>query len=110
MAGYFVYVCQKVIDRKELETYWAKIVPTLEGYGANSLAAYTHFEQLEGDEVDGAAVIEFPSFDKAKEWYESPAYRAIRHHRMNGAKLYRSFDGRRSITTGVANAAYQRPK
>jgi len=86
MPAYFVYVCQKVIDRKELETYWAKIVATLEGYGAKSIAAYTHCEQLEGDEVDGAAVIEFPSFGKAKEWYDSPAYRAIRHHRMNGAK------------------------
>ena len=45
-----------------------------------------HFEHLEGDEVDGAAVIEFPSFEKAKECYDSPAYRGIRHYRMNGAK------------------------
>ena len=86
MPAYFVYVCQKVIDRKELETYWAKIGATLEGYGAKSIAASTHFEHLEGDEIDGAAVIEFPSFEKAKEWYDSPAYLAIRHHRMNGAK------------------------
>ena len=86
MPAYFVYVCQKVIDRKELETYWEKIVPTLEGCGAKSIAAYTQFEQLEGDRVDGAAVVEFPSFEKAKEWYNSPAYRAIRHHRVNGAK------------------------
>ena len=86
MPAYFVYICQKVIDRKELETYWEKIVPTLEGYRAKSVAAYTQFEQLEGNPVDGAAVVEFPSFEKAKEWYNSPAYRAIRHHRMNGAK------------------------
>src|ERR1700739_1169285 len=83
MPAFFVYVCQNVIDRKELETYWAKIGATLEGYGAKSIVAYTHFKHLEGDEVDGAAVIEFPTFEKAKEWYDSPAYRAIRHHRMN---------------------------
>jgi uncharacterized protein (DUF1330 family) len=86
MPAYFVYVCQEVIDRKELETYWAKIGPTLQAYGAKSLASYTPFEQLEGGQVDGAAVVEFPSFEIAKTWYNSPAYQAIRHHRENGAR------------------------
>jgi len=31
MPVYFVYVCHEVIDRKQLETYWAKGGPTLEG-------------------------------------------------------------------------------
>jgi uncharacterized protein (DUF1330 family) len=31
-------------------------------------------------------VIEFPSFEIAKAWYDSPAYRAIRHHREKGAR------------------------
>ena len=86
MPAYFVYVCQDVTDRDELETYWEKIGPTLQGYGAKNIAAYTSFEQLEGETIEGVAVIEFPSFDRAKEWYDSPAYRAIRHHRMDGAK------------------------
>ena len=86
MPAYFVNVCQEVVDRKELETYWSKIGPTLEGYQPKNLAAYTPFEQLEGDKVDGVAVIEFPSFEIAKAWYNSPAYRAIRHHREIGAR------------------------
>jgi len=86
MAAYFVYICQEVVDRSELETYWSKIGPTLEGYGARSVAAYTPFEQLDGDAVDGAAVVEFPSMDRAKAWYNSPAYRAIMHHRQQGAR------------------------
>ena len=52
MPAYFVYICQDVIDRYELETYWSKIGPTLEGYGSRSIAAYTPVEQLEGDAVD----------------------------------------------------------
>jgi hypothetical protein len=36
------------MDRGELETYWEKIVPTLEGFGAKPIAAYTHFKHLEG--------------------------------------------------------------
>ena len=86
MAAYFVYICQEVVDRSELETYWSKIGPTLEGYGARSVAACTPFEQLEGDAVDGAAVVEFPSMERAKAWYNSPAYRAIMHHRQQGAR------------------------
>ena len=30
-------------------------------------------------------IAEFPSFEAAKAWYESPAYQAIRHHRLKGA-------------------------
>jgi len=47
---------------------------------------FTPFEQLEGDAVDGAAVVEFPSMELAKAWYDSPAYRAIMHHRQQGAR------------------------
>ena len=86
MAAYFVYICQEVVDRSELETYWSKIGPTLEGYGARSVAAYTPFEQLEGDAVDRAAVVEVPSMELAKAWYNSPAYRVIMHHRQRGAR------------------------
>jgi uncharacterized protein (DUF1330 family) len=86
MPAYFVYICQKVIDRDQLEIYWSKIGSTLEGYGAKNLAAYTPFERLEGEQVDGVAVIEFPSFEMAHTWYNSSAYAAIRHHRTNGAK------------------------
>jgi uncharacterized protein (DUF1330 family) len=86
VSAYFVYICQEVVDRSELEIYWSKIGPTLEGYGARSIAAYTAFEQLEGDAVDGAAVVEFPSMELAKAWYTSPGYRAIMHHRHQGAR------------------------
>jgi hypothetical protein len=50
-------------------------------------APYTRFEQLEGeDKVEGVAVVEFPSFERAKEWYNSRAYRDIRRYRTQGAK------------------------
>ena len=86
MAAYFVYICLEVVDRSELEIYWSKIGPTLEGYSVRPVAAYTPFEQLEGDAVDGAAVVEFPSMEVAKDWYNSPGYRAIIHHRQQGAR------------------------
>jgi uncharacterized protein (DUF1330 family) len=86
MAAYLIYFCQGVTDRKELEVYWSKIGATFEGHPAKMLALYAPFEVLEGEPLDGVVVAEFPSFAAAKAWYDSPAYRAIRHHRMTAAK------------------------
>jgi uncharacterized protein (DUF1330 family) len=86
MPAYLVYVCQEVLDRAELELYWAKIGPTLAGYEARNITAYADMQQLEGEPVAGVAVVEFPSAEMARAWYDSPAYVAIRHHRMKGAR------------------------
>ncbi len=34
----------------------------------------------------GVFVAEWPSMEAAKAWYDSPAYKAIRHLRMDNAK------------------------
>jgi uncharacterized protein (DUF1330 family) len=86
MPAYFVYICQEVFDRAELETYWRDIGQTLQGYEVKNLAAYTHFEHLEGDDVEGVALVEFPTMEVAKRWYDSEAYRKVRKHRQNGAR------------------------
>jgi uncharacterized protein (DUF1330 family) len=86
MPVYMVYICHSVSDRTQLEKYWASIGPTLEGQSMKLLAAYTPFEVLEGENVLGAFVGEWPSMEAAKTWYDSPAYQAIRHLRTNNAK------------------------
>ena len=70
---YMVYVCHSVSDRAQLEKYWASIAPTLKDYSVKYLAAYTPFEVLEGENVEGAFVAEWPSMEAAKAWYDSPA-------------------------------------
>jgi uncharacterized protein (DUF1330 family) len=86
MPAYLVYICKKIHDRSQLEIYWQKIGPTLQGYSAKMHAAYTRFQVLEGgDAIEGVVIAEFPSMERAREWYDSPAYAAIRHHRMQGA-------------------------
>jgi uncharacterized protein (DUF1330 family) len=86
MPAYMVYVCQEVWDRAKLEEYWRAIGPTIEGYGARGLSAYAPFEQLEGEPVEGVVVVEFPSRERARAWYESDAYKAIRHLRTESAR------------------------
>jgi uncharacterized protein (DUF1330 family) len=89
VSAYLLYMCKGVDDRRELEEYWAGIGATLEGSGAENLAAYTRFEILEGNEgVDGVVLTEFPSFAAAKQWYDSPAYTKLREHRFRGARYF----------------------
>ena len=35
--------------------------------------------------VGGVVILEFPTFDEPKVWYDSPAYREVREHRYKGA-------------------------
>jgi len=87
MPAFLLYICRSVTDRAELDTYWAKIGPTLEGSGAENLAVYTRLEVLEGDQqVEGVVLTKFPSVEAAKAWYDSPEYVEVRQHRTRGAK------------------------
>jgi uncharacterized protein (DUF1330 family) len=83
---YMVYVCHSVSDRAQLEKYWSSIGPTLEGQPIKILAGYTPYEVLEGENVLGVFVCEWPSMEAAKGWYDSPGYKAIRHLRQDNAK------------------------
>ena len=87
MAAYLLYICKEVTDRRELDTYWAQIGPTMKDTGAENLAAYTRFEVLEGEQhVDGVVLSRFPSKEAARQWYNGEAYSKVRQHRMKGAK------------------------
>ena len=87
MAAYLLYLCESVNDRAELEIYWEEIGPTFQGHNVKLLAGYTKFKVLEGNKkIEGVVLAEFPSWEEAQAWYDSPAYSAIRHHRINGAK------------------------
>jgi uncharacterized protein (DUF1330 family) len=87
MAAYLVYICQSVLDREELETYWKESPATLDGHEYKLLAVYTPFERLEGEgEVLGVVLAEFPSAEAAKSWFNCTEYSRVRKHRQRGAK------------------------
>ncbi len=86
MAAYIVFIRQSTRDASELATYSEKVGDTLTGHPVTVLAAYGHQEVLEGPEVEGVVVLEFPTFDAAKAWYDSPAYREVREHRFRGSE------------------------
>ncbi len=46
---------------------------------------YGKYEVLEGAEVQGIVILEFPTVADAKAYYDSPAYREAREHRFKAA-------------------------
>lgn len=49
------------------------------------LAFYGAHEVLEGEPVDGIAILGFPSMDAARAWYRSEAYQTALPHRRQGS-------------------------
>ena len=88
MSAYLVFIREKTLDQSELKAYWAKIRATMEGHAIKVLAAYGRHVTLEGPEVEGVVVAEFPSVEDARAFYDSPAYQDAAQHRFRGA-VYR---------------------
>ena len=83
MAGYIV-VDIEITDPNEYQTYAKQTAATIERYGGKFVVRGGEPETLEGDwKTKRLVIIEFPSIEQAKAWYNSPEYSAIigiRHH------------------------------
>jgi uncharacterized protein (DUF1330 family) len=90
MSAYIVFIREKTLDKSELETYWQKAPAAMENQPIKALAAYGRHVTLEGAEVEGVVIAEFPTLEEARAWYDSPAYQAAAQHRFRGA-VYRGF-------------------
>jgi uncharacterized protein (DUF1330 family) len=94
MAAYIVFIRESTRDAGQLAAYSKRAGGTLAGHPVEVLAAYGPQEVLEGPEAEGVVLLRFPSFEEAKAWYDSPAYREAREYRFRGAE-YRAimFEG-----------------
>jgi uncharacterized protein (DUF1330 family) len=74
MAAYIVTEID-VRDAERYEDYKRLVPPTLAGYGGRFVVRGGAAETLEGDwSPRRIVVLEFPSAEKAKEWWGSDAY------------------------------------
>lgn len=80
-----VFLKKDTLDEAEMQIYAEKIWPTFDGHDVKVLVGYGQHEVLEGDPLQGVVIMEFPSLEKAKAWYHSPAYKEIIGHRFKGA-------------------------
>jgi uncharacterized protein (DUF1330 family) len=74
--GYIVCVYESIKDNNSLKDYAEKARSAVEQYGGKFLVRGGKKIVTEGREFMRTAVIEFSSFDKAKEFYYSREYQA----------------------------------
>jgi uncharacterized protein (DUF1330 family) len=90
MSAYVVFLRESTMDEQEMKTYSELAKPTLSKHPGKPLAFYGALNVLEGPDFEGAVILEFPSMDEARAWYDSPEYQAVVKHRHAGA-TYRVF-------------------
>ncbi len=78
------------IDIKDTAGFeeYRKLVPaTIQKYGGRHLVRGGKFEKLEGEwQPKRLAIVEFPSLEQAKRWYNSEEYRGPKELRFKTAK------------------------
>ena len=90
MVAYVVFTREKMRKPEEYERYKEKARHAAKGHPLKPLALYGKYEMLEGPAIEGAVILEFPSVEAAKSYYNSPAYQDAVKHRFLGAD-YRVF-------------------
>jgi uncharacterized protein (DUF1330 family) len=96
MPAYAIFIRERTTDPAELTRYAEKARATRDAHPRKALAFYGTLDILEGDPFEAAAVLEFPSMEAARAWYDSPDYQDALAHRKAGSD-YRVF-----LVDGVA--------
>jgi uncharacterized protein (DUF1330 family) len=77
----------EVTDPQGIEEYRKAVPATIAKYGGKYLARGGACSKLEGHwEPKRLVILEFPSLEHAKRWYDSEDYRALKALRMKTAK------------------------
>ena len=84
MAAYVIFIKEKTVNQQELDIYAKEAPAGLVGHSIVTRAAYGKNQVVEGADVEGVAILEFPSFEEAKAWYENPIYQKAKEHRLKG--------------------------
>jgi uncharacterized protein (DUF1330 family) len=75
-----------VVDPDEYAAYRERAPATFEAYGGRYLVRGGEHEVVEGDwDPERVVVVEFPSVERAREWYRSPEYQDIVEMRKRAA-------------------------
>ena len=76
----------EVTDPTTFQKYGAKVPETLAPFYSHYLVRGGKTQALEGEAPKRIVVIAFDSAEKARGWYDSPAYEAIKPIRQSAAK------------------------
>lgn len=86
MPAYLIFIREGVIrDQSSLDTYSRMNREAPRDPKLKPLVVYGALETLEGPPAEGVVMLEFPTIEDAKAWYNSPEYQAAIPHRKKGA-------------------------
>lgn len=90
MPAYMIFLREDaIVDPAAMQTYSTMNRQSAGGfvdkYGLRPLTIYGATEALEGEAPDGVVLLEFPTMQAARAWYDSPEYQAALVHRKLGA-------------------------
>ena len=85
MSAYIVMIRKKTTDAAVLAEYGPKAALAAQGHPLKPLAVHGALDQLEGDPLEGAVILEFPDLAAARAWYDSPSYQAAIKFRIAGS-------------------------
>lgn len=91
MPAYMLFIREgAVADPAALQAYSAmnrqNAGDFVQTYGIKPLSVYGATEAFEGEAPDGIVLLEFPSTQDARAWYDSPEYQAAVAYRKKGAQ------------------------
>lgn len=85
MSAYIIFIRNSITDPEEMKIYGGKAAKVPPNPKMKALALYGAAEALEGQACEGVVMIEFPTMDEARAWYNSPEYQDALQHRLKGA-------------------------
>ena len=86
MPAYMIFIRESTVrDQTAMDSYRQMNRDEPRDPKLKPLVVYGALETLEGPRADGVVVLEFPTVEDAKAWYNSPAYQAAIPHRQKAA-------------------------
>lgn len=83
MPAYYLVDIREVKDAATMEKYRARINPVVEKFGGRYLVVGGPFEVVEGTyHAVFPVMVEFPSMEEARRWYDSEEYRELKEMRL----------------------------
>lgn len=82
----YVIAHVEVTDGVGYEEYSRNVSATIEAYGGRSIARGGATEVLEGEAPGRWVLLEFPSMERMRAWWDSPEYLPLRAVRARTAK------------------------
>jgi uncharacterized protein (DUF1330 family) len=83
MVAYFLVDIREVKDAAKMDEYTSHVAPTVEKFGGRYVVRGGPFEVVEGTyQPVRLAMLEFPSMDQARRWYDSEEYRELKQMRL----------------------------